>query len=269
MSTEEKETTVETQDTTPEPEETTAGPYDKEVVLPSKGMFYDGVLSDGRVTLRPVSVQEEKLLAGNAGNRLELADKVLQKCIVSKCLPLSDLLMTDKFYLLLVLRSISYGTEYGFTLACGSCKFEFQHSVKLPEGLQLKVATEGDVEPFEVTLPACKKKVSLRFLRGYDEEEIENFVKTLPDAGKDDGDPGYPFRLSRFIDKIEGEDVDPIEKLQFCEKLIGMDSMKIRHSIAERETGPILTVSAKCPNCQTPVRSILPLTNDFFPTPTA
>jgi len=250
-------------------EEKLESPYEKEVILPSKGMFYKGALPEGKVRIRPVSVQEEKLLAGNSGNRLELADKVLQRCIVSKCPPLSDLLMTDKFYLLLVLRSLSYGATYGFTLSCGNCKFEFSHSIQLPEGLQLKVATEGDVEPFEVELPLCKKKVSLRFLRGTDEQEIENFVKTLPDAGKEEGDPGYAFRLSRFIDKIEGKEVDPIDKLQFCEKLIGMDSQKIRKTVVEKESGPILTVSAKCPNCQTLIRSLLPLTNEFFPSPTA
>ncbi len=261
MSTEETKTTVKT-------EEKTGSPWEKELTLPSKGQFYNGKLPGGKVTLRPISVQEEKLLAGNAGNRLELCDKVLQKCVVSECLPLTDLLMTDKFYMLLVLRSISYGAEYGFTLSCSNCKFEFQHSVSLPEGLQLKVATKDDKEPFEVELPACKKKVTLRFLRGFDETEVENFVKQMDNAGKEEGDPGYAFRLSRFIDKIDGKEVDAIEKLKFCENMIGMDSLKIRHTIAEKETGPILTVSAKCPNCQSPIRTILPLTTDFFPTPT-
>jgi len=239
-------------------------PYSKEVVLPSKGMFYGDKLPGGKITIRPIKVSEEKLIAGG-GNRLQLADKVLQKCIESQCLPVNELLLTDKFYLLLCLRSISYGPEYSFKIKCASCDMEFVHSITLPEGLCLKSATKNDVEPFDVKLPVCGKTVSLRFLRGTDEEEIENYVKQLPSQKSDDGDSSYAFRLSRFISKIDGQDTGVLEKLSFCEELIGMDSLAIRKGVAQHETGPVMTIKAKCPSCRAEIQTDLPFTNEFFP----
>lgn len=237
------------------------------VELPSLGKFYDGRLPDGKITIRPIKVREEKLLAG-AGNRMALVDKVLEQCMLTKTLPVRELLLTDKFWLMLNLRSISYGSEYMFSLKCG-CGLEFRHSLSLPTGLQVKRATAGDVEPFDVTLPSCKKVVSLRFLRGTDEEEVERFIKQLPRNAGDEGDSAYVYRLSRFIVKIDGKEMDSLEKQRFCEDLIGQDSLAIRRAIGEHETGPILTISARCPSCATDVVTSLPLTNEFFPSSAA
>jgi hypothetical protein len=210
-----------------------------------------------------MKVKEEKLLAGG-GNKLSLADKVLERCMIGNTLPLKDMILTDKFFLLLNLRSISYGPDYTFTITCG-CSFEFKKTITLPDGLQLKVATDKDKEPFDIVLPRCKKTVSLKFLRGSDEAEIESYIKGLPSGVQIEGDPSYEFRLSRFIAKIDGKEVDMLEKLHFCENLIGADSLAIRRAIAENETGPIMTIKAQCPQCRNELTTYLPLTNEFFP----
>ena len=244
-------------------EEKEENSFATEVNLPSKGKFYENG-TPSRVTLRPITVKEEKLLMGK-GNRMALADKILAKCITSECIPLKNLLMTDKFFLLLNLRAVSYGPEYSFSMKCSDCDFEFRHTIALPEGLQLKVASKDDTEPFDVKLPVCGKTASLRFLRGYDEEEIENYIRTLPDAGAEEGDPGYVFRMGRFIAKIDDKEIDVLEKLSFCENLTGRDSLAIRQAIAKHETGAILSIKTKCPSCQAEIRSTLPLTSEFFP----
>ena len=109
------------------------------------------------------------------------------------------------------------------------------------------------------------KIVSLKFLRGSDEEEIENFVKQLPSQKADEGDASYAFRMSRFIVKIDGKEVSAVDKLHFCEELIGMDSLAIRRGISQRETGPVMDLKAKCPGCRTDISTSLPFTNEFFP----
>ena len=243
-------------------------PYQVEVQLPSMGMFYGDALPDGKVTIRPVTVREEKLLAGK-GDQMELADSVLEKCIVSKCLPIDELLMTDKFYLLLHLRAVSYGSDYAFRIQCPACERKFKHSIVLPKGLGLKVAEKGDKEPFEVELPMCKKKVTIRFLRGSDEKEIDSYISNIPDVSAEEGDPSYIFRLTRFIVDVDGKPMDAVGKMDFCSNLIGKDSLAIREAIAEHETGPILSIEAKCPGCQQKVHSVLPLTNEFFPSSVA
>jgi len=235
-----------------------------DVELPSLGKFYDGRLPEGKVTIRPIKVSEEKLLAGG-GSRMKLVDKVLERCMLTKTLPLRDMLISDKFWLMLNLRSISYGGDYMFMLKCNNCSMEFRHSITLPTGLQLKRATDSDKEPFDVKLPIANKTVSLRFLRGVDEEEIERYLKQLPRNATDEGDPAYVYRLSRFIVKVDGKELDPLEKMNFCDGLIGQDSLAIRRAIAENETGPILTIRTQCPGCKADVETSLPLTNEFFP----
>lgn len=126
--------------------------FSREVTVPSKGKFYGDALPDGKVVIKPISVMEEKYLV-SARNRLATADKILERCITSKCIPLSQMLMTDKFYLLLNLRAITYGTAYSFSLVCKSCEAEFKHSIELPDGLVVRSATDASTEPFEVKLP--------------------------------------------------------------------------------------------------------------------
>ena len=110
-----------------ENEKSEINPYQIDVILPSRGRFYGDRLPDGKVTIRPMTVKEEKLLAGG-GNKLSLADKVLERCMISNTMPLKDMILTDKFFLLLNLRAISYGPEYTFELRCG-CEFKFKKTI--------------------------------------------------------------------------------------------------------------------------------------------
>lgn len=239
-------------------------PYAIEVTLPSKGKFYDGKIPEGKVRLRPITVEEEKLFLAT-GRRSDIADRVLARCIESPLIILSDMLMTDKFYLLLTLRALSYGQDYAFKLVCPSCSTEFNHTLRLPEGLKLKVADDTDIEPFEVKLPLSGKTLQLRHLRGYDETEIDNYLKQLPNVNTADGDPAYAFRLSRFIVSIDNDVLDTLQKLQFCETMLGRDSLAMRNAIQTHETGPDLTLEVNCPSCRRSIRSSLPMTNEFFP----
>lgn len=238
--------------------------FEVDVELPSRGRFYGDTLPGGIVTIRPITVDEEKLFSAS-GSKLAVADKILEKCIVSKCVPLCDMLMTDKYYLFLNLRSSSYGSEYLFKQRCKACGTVFNHSVMLPTGLTLKMATEDDTEPYDVKLPVSGKTLSLRFLRGSDEKAVEDFISQLPSADSDEGDPAYAFRLARHIAKMDGEDVDSLEKLNFCESMIGKDSLKMRQAIATHETGADLSIESTCPGCRKVIVSSLPLTDEFFP----
>ena len=238
-------------------------PFQKEVVLPSQGKWYDDKLPDGKVTIRPITVTEEKLLMAR-GSRGKIIDRLCEKCILSDCIPMSEMLVTDKFFLLLNLRALTYGPDYGFTLECPSCGTKFKHSVVLPDGLTVMVATDDDVEPFDVKLPVCGKTVSLRFLRGEDEEKIESFARNQPNVKPEDGDPTYAYRLSCYLVAIDGKQVDSLEALHFCERMIGGDSAVYRRAIADHETGVDLTINAACPSCREEVSTSIPMTSDFF-----
>ena len=234
--------------------------YQRSVEVPSLGKFYGDKLPGGKVMLRAMTVREEKLLL--AGTLQDALDKILTVCIVSSTIPIDEFLLTDKFYLLLHLRALSYGSEFDFQLECPACGNSFMYKLQLPEGLTLKIANDQDVEPFDITLPVSGKKVSLRFLRGKDEKNIEFYARQLK---QEDGDPSYSYRMATHIVALDGKPVTVLEAKAFCEDMIGRDSMAFRTAIAERETGLDLSVKAVCPACRQEVLARMPMTRRFFP----
>lgn len=239
--------------------------FQTELQVPSRGRFDGESFPEGKVILRPISVPEEKIFLSSK-TQMAVADEVLQRCIVSDCPAVGEMLMTDKYFLLLNLRSISYGPEYSFKMKCGACRKEFNHKVELPKGLSMKIATEDDVEPFDIALPISGKTLALRFLRGTDEDAIDTYVSQLEGINPDDGDPGYEYRLTRHIVTIDGEPVDALKKLNFVKSMIGRDSLAMRRGIAEHETGIDFSLELTCPSCRQDIKTSLLLTNEFFPT---
>lgn len=239
--------------------------FSSEVCVPSKGKFTPDIIPEGKVRLRPIGVQEEKYLLSSNGSRLALADKVLTKCIVLPAgLNLDDVLMTDKFFLLLCLRNLSYGPEYTFPVTC-SCKYAFPHTVTLPDGLSIITPDDSFVEPFFADLPVVGKRVGLRYLRGRDEAAIEAYVAQLKPAQLDDGEPSYLYRLACHLVSVDGAAIDILEAMNFCGKLVGRDSLALRKAVQSHQTGASLMIKAQCPKCRKELVAPIQFTSDFFP----
>jgi len=240
-------------------------PTEHKVELPSRGYFYGGKLPGGNVTVRPMTTQEEKLLVGSQ-DRLAIVDTVVERCLLTKSMPLDEYLLNDEFFMLLFIRNITYGANYSFTIKCPSCGTSFNHEVKVPDGMKLTVLTEKDKEPFECELPIAKKKLSLRLLRVADEKEIRRYttqVLNRPGRGGD-GDVAYTYRLARHIVKIDGEEIDSRKALELVDGMGGGDSLVLRNSIDAHDCGVELHLSLVCPRCEYLVERMLPFTAEFF-----
>ncbi len=235
-------------------------PFEEKVIVPSKGMFYGGKLPGGVVRIRPISVKEEKLLV-NAQDKLSAIDLVLDRCLLTRTLPLNEYLVTDKFFLFLNVRTISYGPDYQFMVKCSGCGNSFRHQVILPQGLRLKVPTDDSVEPFDVFLPMCKKTVSIRFLRGKDETEIRAFAKQTK---RPDGDPTYSYSLAKSIVSVDKKEMNPVELLEFVENLYGRDSLAIRNALEKNQSGIDLEIDAECPTCLERFKTPIEFSTEFF-----
>ena len=109
------------------------------------------------------------------------------------------------------------------------------------------------------------RKVTVRFMRGMDEEATEQWLKSTPAALKGEGDPAYEYRMARHIVTLDGKPVNTQEALPFVRTLIGRDSATLRQTLSRQEPGVDLTVAAECPSCRTGVKVMMPLTGDFFP----
>jgi hypothetical protein len=232
------------------------------VELPSKGRFNPEIPA-GLVELFPMTTRDEALLVGMGENQIsDVFDAILGRCIKSPTLDLGDMLLTDKFYLVLMLRANSYGSEYTFPVACSWCKADLEHTCQIPTDFTVTEG-EGD-EPFEVVLPFSKKKIIFRLLRGKDEDDIDRFSRREKAKGKEDNKE-YIYRLAKHIVTIDGKVPENINAaMEFASGLLGLDSVEFRNAIDDATPGVDTILTAECKRCKRNFKIEMPFTAGFF-----
>lgn len=159
--------------------------------LPSKGILYrnDPNLSevhDGSISARPMTMRElELFMRPELLESGTLIDAILKKCIKSNIDP-KYLLTSDRTYLLIYLRSLSFGPDYRFEFKCGGCRRNISHKInmgslpiktldeihgELDKGKLVVSSVKKIKEPFAYQLPHSKLTVLFRLSRGSDEAE--------------------------------------------------------------------------------------------------
>ena len=243
------------------------------VTLPSHGYLYKNVTSDpdivenGSIKIRPMTVEEEKILATPRLVRSGQAiDMVFEACIKSKIDP-KELLSSDRVFLMLWLRSISYGNIYKFTLTSpepgNPVRFEYQ--VDLSNHPITEFTDPEITEPFEYTFPKCKYKVSFRLPRGKDEIEIMK----MGNAPKkiDDKDETIVKRLTSIIMKLvspDGEEVPQAYYQSFVNQLMAGDASSWRNKLQELDCGVEDIKDIQVPGSDYVFDTPIPITESFF-----
>lgn len=235
------------------------------VTLPSHGRLYDGRIPE-KITLRPITVREEKLLNGSTDNPI---DKVIKNCIVDpKDIEMGELLSDDEEFLLIKLRTHTYGSMYQMLGTCAKCGSVHSYDINLDE-MQCKDLPADYTDPVEFTLPLCGKKISMSMLRMKDAQAIdEKADKIFEETGVPTAATKYVLNMSRRIKAIDGEKVD-VEKAQFfVEGLYGRDSSYIDHMMATKipSFGYNNFVTVKCKSCGSKVVIPFRIGSNFFRT---
>ncbi len=236
----------------------------REVELPSGGFLYGDKLPDGKVLIRPMTMREEKLLYSSQSNPSKVFETILDRCLITKSLPIRDYLVADKLFILLMLRIESYGQEYKFDVTCPSCRKKFEHAMNLSDGLSIKTLEHGVKEPFILELPLSKHELSLKLLRVSDEEEIARLAMIARRKGEDVLGEFIVHTLSRYIHAVDGEPVSSDEALEFVQDLRPGDAVKMEEFLEEYDCGPSLNMSIECPNCAEVSERIIPMDISFF-----
>lgn len=194
-------------------------PTYEEIELPSKGLLYEGGLSNGKIHVRSMLTAEEKLFDRiNKANFNDIIDQIIQRC-TQEDIDVNSLTLGDKLFLLYWIRVKTYGPEYTVRIRCDNCGEENNFNISLSE-FDIKYLNETiteeelskGIEPIEVVLPETKIKVKIHIPRNRDFKEATS--------------------ISYVQMKKKGVALDPI----FYQKLLCIDEI-----VLPNETGDILT----------------------------
>jgi len=241
------------------------------VEIPSHGYLYKNVTTDadiierGSLRIRPMTVSEEKILTTSrlvrSGQALDL---IFRNCIKSDIDP-GELLSSDRVYIMLWLRSISYGNIYKFWLQSQdpANPGRFQWEVDL-QAHPIKEFDDATIqEPFEVTLPSGYK-ILFRLPRGKDELQIIK-MNNAP-KGAEETDETIVKRLSSIIIKAykkDGVEIPAAQYDAFINSLVARDASAFRKEIDRIDCG-IEDIKVVDPRSGYTFETSIPITEDFF-----
>ncbi len=222
--------------------------------------------------IRGMKVREERVLAdrslAKSGGQL---DELLRSCweenlepgpydFRDKPIDWGEVLQGDRFFTLLMIRALTYGSEYGFAVSCRSCRARIEWEVDLTQLPVRPLSPESRAafmagNRFEATLPDAGKRVWFKLLTGDDERKLPALQRAAPDR-----------LLSSVLAYrvLEVDGVDPKDKRAFLEDLTLRDADFLVDEFDRVDCGVDTTIEVECPECREVQDIDLPFDSAFF-----
>ncbi|NLE05619.1 MAG: hypothetical protein GX638_12575 [Crenarchaeota archaeon] len=245
----------------------------EEFELPSRGLHYkDSILKKGKLHCRPWVSTDEKLIDKfNRGNFYDILKRLVKNVLEEK-IDVDELTTGDFFYLLNMIRSISYGSVYMIKRTCPSCDSNITVPVDLYD-FPIKFLEDESKEPFEVTLPKSGIIIKYRLPRLRDSieatEKSQFEAKRLGVSISPDS-----YKMVRCIEEMtlpNKENTILTQKDDFAVMLHkiwpiiqGIDILKFRSEIDKHDHGVVENIEIKCPECESKFEQGPVLTYEFF-----
>lgn len=232
----------------------------EEYELPSHGVI-EGV--PATVTMRNMTTAEEKMLLGSSDDAF---DTIISKCITKpEGFDIGKLISSDKHFLLIKLRIISYGPEYHFTYKCPFCGKVSEYTLNLDE-LESTSLPEDFHEPYDTfELPRSKDTITLKLPRVEDLKSIRGkarrYNKKFPEAV---GDISLIYGMMANIATVNEKTLDAKALQKYIEEMHSIDSSYIRNRINRLEIGIDTKLFYECPKCKEDLEFAMPMGPEFF-----
>ncbi len=227
--------------------------------LPSKYKLYN----EGTSLLgRPLTVLEVKKLSGLTEENVNyIVNDILKKAV--KGLPIEELLVADKLFLIFWLRANTYkDSGYKVSFPCTKCEKESSYSFNL-EDLDAK-HIQDDYEPDkELNLPVNGNKLKFKYQRVSDEEIIEKF-KNQAETNKNIEVDEQVLNVATVITEINGEELPLKKKYNYLINLSPADYTVIESYVESIDIGIVPVVQVKCGDCGGIGPAALTFRGDFF-----
>jgi hypothetical protein len=230
-----------------------------------------------RVQLRKMTGKEEAILADRRYQRNggKLVTELLHSCIVrlgdldpNGRGPVTNMYSADRNFLLLKLRSITFGPELEAAYSCPSCG-DTAHVTEDLDELPVKTVADGDGSA-EVALELedgyvdrdgqLHTAITLRLPTGADEEAVASQMRENPSLGKN-------ALLSRCMRSLGDVPKPRLEALgsRIMAELTMSDRRRIDKALEDAAPGVDLVREHECPSCGTTFTSSLDLSRFLSP----
>lgn len=233
--------------------------------LPSKGKFYqdspDEDLRNGFIKLYPMSVADEETLTNKAYLKNNSMLRVLFETCMASDYDARKLLSFDSMYIMYLLRSISYGNVYDFTVSCKDCgkKFDFSLDINDIEWAELP---DDEPDEREIVLPVSKYVVTMPLPRIGMDETIERIRKqNEKNRFLTENSLLYCSRTTSIKDP-DGNEIDPRDWVEFFSTIPVKDRVALNQSFEKVVNSP--KISVVCPECGNEIEMDIPLEASFF-----
>lgn len=237
--------------------------YETVVTLPTNSVIYEGKVPK-EITLRAMTTQEEKMLLGSSKSE-NVFEKILKACIVEPSdMDVKELVASDMMYLILKLRTHTYGSNYGVEVTCNSCGEKSDIQVNLDE-FPVYELDEDFSEPIKVDLPMSGDSLEVKLLRGRDNTSVVNQAKKI--AKKTKGNARqleYEMRMAKHILTVNGEDYTEGKAQGYVNEMHARDSAFFWYVIDEVKIGMDTLVEEECSSCGNELEFDLPINREFF-----
>ena len=251
------------------------------VTLPSKGAWYKKYGYDKEtIEVYELTTREEKILSQNRAKPFDTFYQLVKRLIPASTwiaptdenqhgFSYDDLLLSDQFYLFMMIRAISVSEEYSFKVGCPSCGGSFSKTIHIPHDLEVRTAedVEDAGSDWEVEIPFGGGEATLtcRCLRLGDEKVVQKkHHNSLRRSGVNDASEAE-LRMARIILGVDGGTFKTQQDvLNFYHSLSFRASSYIRDELVARDTGVSTDMTFECPGCGEEFESTLPFTRDFF-----
>jgi rRNA maturation protein Nop10 len=240
-----------------------------EVDLPSRGIPYrtqsgESLFPGGKIRISAMTVAEEKMMSQKNADPSRKVAILLGRVCDLKGMNADQLLVADQFFLLMMVRAISYGNIYTFPFRCEDCGNQWKPSINLETDLSIQVADENWQEPFHVQIDQ-NKVLAYRLLRVFDEIELHN-RKAKPGATTAD-DITFVAMLARCLISLDGDE-SLFKNPRMAEAWLEKQSVRTRGAITEdmnsNTPGYSGDLVLTCPSCGFIHEVAVPMTSEFF-----
>jgi len=200
----------------------------------------------------------EKLLSGCW---LKTADPGIYDVPEGETLDWSKVLVADRFYTLLQIRSLTFGDDYAFSVQCQSagCRERFEWELSLKE-LPIRPLSEAAKEAFaagnrfEARLKDGRK-LWFKLMTGADEMRAASALRNGRDG---------MLLTALALRIVEIESVADKDKRTFLEEMEMADATALLDEFDEADGGVETSIDVECPHCMGVQEVELPFERGFF-----